>query len=103
MIFASIPFAGAPKIANPLVFALTNPPIGVPGLADLSPGDYDFSQAMSYSALADVEGDLEFILPGIVVPHDDIFVRGVLRILGDVDQDGTIECELRNLNGKLAY
>ena len=103
MIFASIPFAGVPKIANPLVLALTNPPIGVPGLADLSPGDYDFSQAMSYSALADVEGDLEFILPGIVVPPDDIFVRGVLRILGDVDQDGTIECELRNLNGKLAY
>jgi hypothetical protein len=103
MTFVSIPFAGVPEIANPLVFALTNPPIDVPGLAGLDPGDYPFSQTMSYAALADVVGDLEFILPGIVVPPDDVLVSGVLRVLGDVDQDGKIDCRLGNLRGEFAY
>ena len=37
--------------------------------------------------LADVIGDLEFILPGIAVPPDDVVVSGVLRVPGDVDSD----------------
>ena len=105
MTFASIPFAGVPEIANPLVFALTNPPIDVPGLAGLDPGDYPFSPTptMSYSALADVVGDLEFILPGIVVPPEDVLVSGVLRVLGDIDQDGTIDYQLRDVTADFAY
>ena len=83
--------------------ALTDPPIDVPGLAGLSPGDYPFSQTMSYSGLADVVGDLEFILPGIVVPPNDIVLSGVLRVLGDVDLDGRIEYELRGVTGSFVY
>jgi len=58
---------------------------------------------MSYSALADVVGDLEFILPGIVVPPNEIPVSGVLGVLGDVDLDGRIEYELRGVTGSFAY
>jgi hypothetical protein len=103
MEFLLIPFAGVPEIENPVVFALTDPPIDVPGLAGLNPGDYAFAQTMSYSALADVVGDLEFILPGIVVPPDDVVLSGVLRVLGDVDQDGRTEYELRGVTGGFAY
>ena len=58
---------------------------------------------MSYSALADVVGDLEFILPGIVVPPNDVDLSGVLRVLGDIDQDGTIDYQLRDVTADFAY
>lgn len=103
MTFANIPFAGVPEIANVLVFALTSPPISAPGVHLQAPGDYPFSETLSYSGLADVIGDLEFILPGIVVPPDDVLLSGVLRVLGDVDMDGFTEIELRGVTGTFSF
>ncbi len=98
--FPAIAFAGVPEITDVAVFALTNPVIPVPGLQVLLPGDYPFSQTISYSALGTVFGDLEFILgPDIIVAPDDVLVTGTLRVLGDPDLDGFIEFELRDVTG----
>jgi hypothetical protein len=100
--FANVPFAGVPELVNVLVFALSSPPVAVPGLSLAVPGDTPFSETFSYSGLADVFGDLEFILPGIVVPPDDVVLSGVVRVLGDVDMDGFTEIELRGVTGTFA-
>jgi len=100
--FASIPFAGVPELANVLVFALSEPPISVPGIGSFTPGDYPFATILSYASLADVVGDLEFILPDLVVPASDVAVSGTFRVLGDVDFDGMVEYELRDMTGTLA-
>ncbi len=102
MTFALIPFAGVPELTNVLIFALSNPPIPTTGL-ELQAGDYPFSETVSYSGLADVIGDLEFILPdGIVIAPDDVTVSGVFRVLGDPDFDDFIEYELRDVTASFS-
>jgi hypothetical protein len=95
--YPTIPFAGVPELVNILVFALTNSAVAPTGLDLETPGDYPFSETLSYSGLAGVVGDLEFILPGIVVPPDDILVSGVFRVLGDLDSDGGVDFEIRDV------
>ena len=92
--FASIPFAGMPEITNLLIFALSNPALATPGLALLPPGDYPFSGTVDYGSTAEVIGDLELILPDIVVPAQAVSLSGTLRILGDVDMDSFVEYEI---------
>lgn len=98
--FANLPFAGVPEIVNLSIFALTDPTISVPGLLLTLPGDYPFSETISYATLGEVVGDLEFILPDVVATGD-VVVSGTLRVLGDIDFDGMIELELRDLTGTL--
>jgi hypothetical protein len=97
--YANIPFAGVPELVNVLVFALTNPAVAPTALDLGETGDYPFSEMISYSGLAEVVGDLEFILPGIVVPPDDVLVSGVFRVLGDLDSDGAVDFEVRDVTG----
>jgi hypothetical protein len=97
--YANIPFAGVPELVNVLVFALTNPAVAPTALDLGATGDYPFSEMISYSGLAEVVGDLEFILPGIVVPPDDVLVSGVFRVLGDLDSDGAVDFEVRDVTG----
>jgi hypothetical protein len=97
--YANIPFAGVPELVNILVFALTNPAVAPTALDLGATGDYPFSEMISYSGLAEVVGDLEFILPGIVVPPDDVLVSGVFRVLGDLDSDGAVDFEVRDVTG----
>lgn len=99
--FANLPFAGVPEVVNLLIFALTDPEIPVPGLDLMTPGDYPFSETISYSSLGEVVGDLEFILPDLVAPPGDVVVSGTIRVLGDIDLDGMIELELRDVTGTL--
>jgi hypothetical protein len=102
--FANIAFAGVPEITNLLVFALSNPIISVPGFLLETPGDYPFSQSISYSGLGTVIGNLEFVLgPNIIVPPTDVVVSGTLRVLGDIDFDAKIEYELIDLTGTFGF
>jgi hypothetical protein len=104
VLFANVPFAGVPEITNVLVFALSNPIITAVGFDLLTPGDYPFSQIVRYSGSGTVFGDLEFTLgPSIVVPPSDITLSGTLRVLGDVDLDGNVEYELRDVTGSFAF
>lgn len=100
--FVSIPFAGAPQIANSQVFAAANPLIPVPNFQHLTPGDYPFSQSIPYASLADVVGDMELNVPDIVVPPQSVLLAGTLRVLGNVDLDPFIEYELINLSAVLS-
>jgi hypothetical protein len=102
MTFASIPFAGVPEITSLLVFATTDPPLDVVGLSLLQPGDYPLSGSVDYASLGDVVGDLELILPDIVVPPQTVMLSGTLRVLGDVDADDLVEYEVRDLTASLA-
>jgi hypothetical protein len=97
--YPNIPFAGVPEFVNLLVFGLTNPVVGPTALDFSVAADYPFSETISYAGSAGVVGDLEFILPGIAVPPADILVSGVFRVLGDVDSDGAIDFELRDVTG----
>ena len=99
--FVSIPFAGAPQLANAQVFAASNPLIPVPDFQDLGPGDYPFSQSIPYGSLADVVGDMELNVPDIVVAPQSVLLTGTLRMLGDVDFDSFLEYELVNLSAVL--
>ena len=99
--FANIPFAGVPEVASLLTFATANPLISVPGLVDLLPGDYSFSQAIPYASLIDITGDLELNLPDIIMPPQNVTVTGSLHVLGDIDLDTRVEYELRNLSAVL--
>ena len=93
-----------PEITNLLVFALSNPLIDVPGLDLMTPGDYPFSQTISYSGTGLAVGDLEFILgPNLVAPPGDVLVTGTLRILGDVGSNGTLDYELRDVIGSFSF
>jgi len=101
MSFANIPFAGIPEIVNLRVFSLAPAPIDVPGLDLATPGDHAFTQSLDYSSISEVAGDLEFLLPDLVVPPQPVILTGVLRVLGDVDMDGLVEFEVRDLGGTL--
>jgi hypothetical protein len=39
-------------------------------------------------------GDLEFNVPDLVVPEQDVTLTGVFRVAGDTDLDGFVEYEL---------
>lgn len=99
--FTSIPFAGVLQLTNLLIFALSDPPIAVPGLSFGPPGDHPFSTTLDYGASADVIGDFEFVMNEIVVPEQPVALSGVVRMLGDVDHDGHSEYELRDLTATL--
>jgi hypothetical protein len=101
--FPIIPFAGIPEITNVLVFALSDPLITATGLDLLTPGDYPFSETISYSGTGLVIGDLEFILgPNIVVPPAGILVSGTFRVLGDIGSNGTTDYEIRDVMATFA-
>lgn len=99
--FTSIPFAGVLQLTNLLTFALNDPPISVPGLAFLPPGDHPFATTLDYGASADVIGDFEFMMNEVVVPEQPAAVSGVFRTLGDVGQDGDYDYEIRDLTATL--
>jgi hypothetical protein len=100
--FAFIPFAGVPELVNVLIFSLSDPPINIPGINAFAPGDYPFAATLSYASLADVVGDLEFVLPNLVIPGSGVAVAGTFRVLGDIDFDGRVEYQLRDMTGTLA-
>jgi hypothetical protein len=95
--FAAIPLVGVPSLRSAVVFALTNPGISTPGLDLGTPGDTSFSATISYSAIADVVGDLDLEIPEILVPPDAISVTGTLRVLAGGGS------ELRNVSGTFAF
>lgn len=92
--FDYIPFAGIPQFVNLSVFATAAPLISPSGFSSLSAGEYLISETVPYAALADVIGDLEFNVPDLVVPEQDVVLSGFFRVLGDVDLDGFVEYEI---------
>ena len=80
--FGYLPFAGVPEFANLEVFATAGPEILPVGFTALAPGDYPLAATLPYAALVDVVGDLEFNVPDIVVPAQDVALTGILRVLG---------------------
>lgn len=100
--FAGIPFAGIPEIINLFVFSVTSPVIDVPGLDIGTPGDYAFSTTLDYASVSETTGDLEFILPDIVLSPTAVVVSGTFRVLGDIDTDGMVEYEIRDIAATLA-
>jgi len=92
--FGYIPFAGVPEFVNLVTFATAAPLISPSGFSSLAAGNYPVSATVPYAALADVVGDLEFNVPDLVVPEQDVALTGVFRILGDTDLDGFVEYEL---------
>ena len=101
LIFAYLPFAGVPEFMNLEVFATAGPAILPAGFASFAPGDYPVSATLPYASLVDVVGDLEFNVPDIVVPAQDVALTGTFRVLGDTDSDGFMEYELRDLSAQL--
>lgn len=101
VVFAYLPFAGVPEFMSLEVFATAGPAILPVGFASFAPGDYPVSATLPYALLADVVGDLEFNVPDIVVPAQDVTLTGTLRVLGDTDSDGFMEYELRGLSAQL--
>lgn len=99
--FGYLPFAGVPEFANLEVFATAGPEILPVGFTALTPGDYPLAATIPYAALVDVVGDLEFNVPDIVVPPQDVALAGTLRVLGDTNSDGFMEYELRSLSAQL--
>ena len=92
--FAYIPFAGIPQFANLVVFATSAPLISPSGFSSLATGEYLISETVPYAALADVIGDLEFNVPDLVIPEQDVVLTGFFRVLGDTDLDGFVEYEI---------
>jgi hypothetical protein len=95
--FAGVPLFGVPEVTSPVVFATDQPLIPLPGLELLPPGTYPISTTMSWGGVADVVGNISLLLPRIVVTPAAVAVTGTLEILGDVDSDGAIEYEIRDL------
>ena len=92
--FDYIPFAGVPEFVSLSTFATAAPLISPSGFASLAVGNYPVSAIVPYAALADVVGDLEFNVPDLVVPEQDVTLTGVFRVAGDTDLDGFVEYEL---------
>ncbi len=97
MTFAGLALFGIPEVESPLVFSVDQPLIPLTGLELLPPGTYPISSTMSWGGVANVVGDLALLIPEIVVTPAPVAVTGTLEILGDVDTDGLIEFEIRNL------
>lgn len=95
--FAGLALFGIPEVVNPVVFSADQPLITLAGLELLPPGSYAISTTMLWGGVADVIGDLSLLLPGIVVTPSPVSVTGTLEVLGDVDLDGQIEFEIRDL------
>ncbi|MEE3326690.1 MAG: hypothetical protein VX252_05120, partial [Myxococcota bacterium] len=92
--FAYIPFAGVPEFVNLDLFATAAPLISPSGFSSFAVGDYPISETVPYAALADVIGDLEFNVPDLVVPEQDVVLTGFLRVLGDTNLDGFVEYQI---------
>jgi hypothetical protein len=92
--FDYIPFAGVPEFVNFTTFATASPLISPSGFSSLAVGNYPVSAVVPYAALADVVGDLEFNVPDLIVPEQDVTLTGVFRVAGDTDLDGFVEYEL---------
>ena len=101
LIFTYVAFAGVPEFVNIEIFATAGPAILPVGFASFVPGDYPLSASLPYASLVDVVGDLEFNVPDIVVPAQNVTLTGTLRVLGDTNFDGFMEYELRDLSAQL--
>jgi len=97
MTFAGLALFGVPEVVNPIVFSADQPLVPLAGLELLPAGTYPISTTMSWGGIADVVGDLALLVPTIVVTPTAVSVTGTLEILGDVDSDGAVEYEIRDL------
>ena len=97
MTFAGLALFGVPEVVDPVVFSADQPLVPVTGLELLPPGTYPISATMSWGGVADVVGDVSLLVPRIVVTPAPVSVTGTLEILGDVDFDGLVEYEIRDL------
>lgn len=99
--FNYIPFAGIPEFVNLEIFATAAPLISPSGFSSLAAGNHPITATVPYAALADVIGDLEFNVPDLVVPEQDVVLTGLFRVLGDTDLDGFVEYEVELATGLL--
>jgi hypothetical protein len=97
LIFAGLPLFGVPEVVAPEVFSTDNPVVALTGLELPAPGSYPFVTQMTWGGHGDVVGDLAAVIPEIQVNPALVPVSGTLVVLGDVDFDGQVEFEIRDL------
>ena len=81
----------------PVVFSTDSPVIAVTGLELPAPGSYAINTSMTWGGHGDVVGDLAGAIPEIQVTPALVPVTATLVVLGDVDLDGYVEFEIRDL------
>lgn len=98
LVFAEIPFVGAPETRDGIIFALTNPlfDAGTP----LAVGRYPVSAVVSYGAFADIVGPVDAYLPEIRQGPSDVTLSGELEITALLPGGG-IAYSLNDLTGTL--
>ena len=89
------------EFVNLEIFATAAPLISPSGFSSLAAGNHPITATVPYAALADVIGDLEFNVPDLVVPEQDVVLTGLFRVLGDTDLDGFVEYEVELATGLL--
>lgn len=98
LVFAEIPFVGAPATEGGVVFALANPifDAGTP----LSVGTHPISVLVSYAALADIVGPVDAYIPEIQQGPTDVLLSGELEVTALLPGGG-IAYSLNDLTGTL--
>ena len=101
--FAYLPFAGIPQLQNLETFATADPAWMPVGWSSWTPGDFPLSVIVPYSVTAEVVGDLEFNVPDLKLPAQNVETAGIWRVSGDPSLGGQIAYELRGLQTSVSH
>ena len=101
--FAYLPFAGIPQLESLQAFATADTPWSPAGWSGWTAGNYPLSVTLPYSITADVVGDLEFNVPDLSLPPQNVETVGTWQVLEGLNPDGQIEYQLVGLETEVSH
>ena len=101
--FAYLPFAGIPRLESLQAFTTADTPWSPADWSAWSSGDFPVSVTLPYSIKADVVGDLEFNVPDLSLPPQNVNTAGTWRVLEGLNPEGQIAYQLIGLETTVSH